>query len=87
MQGVGIYSNHLRFRQVIPVDGWVHFKFGSKSHTLERFFISIQSSDFYCYENESKQKIKFMHSLIGCFPVEPTKDGSYSDAVYEEADG
>jgi hypothetical protein len=37
---------------------------------LERFFICLKSSDLYCYENDTKKKVKFMHSLIGCFPVE-----------------
>ena len=40
---------------------------------LERFFISLRSSDLYCYENDTKKKVKFMHSLIGCFPVDPNE--------------
>jgi hypothetical protein len=30
----------------------------------------LQDSDLYCYETESKEKLKFMHSLIGSFVID-----------------
>ena len=30
----------------------------------------MQDSDLYCYETESKEKLKFMHSLIGSFVID-----------------
>jgi len=76
------------------LEGWVFFKFSSKSNALDKYYISIQSSDFYCYENEQKKKPKFMHSLIGCYPVEQPdnilaqmKDAQSLPAPYEDIEG
>lgn len=57
----------------------MYFKFSQRSAVLERFYISLRSSDLYCYENDTKKKVKFMHSLIGCFPVEPSDYPGYTN--------
>jgi|LauGreDrversion4_2_1035121.scaffolds.fasta_scaffold245548_2 hypothetical protein len=76
------------------MEGWVYFKFSSRTNALDRYYISISSTDFYCYENEQKKKPKFMHSLIGCFPVElldpilsQMKDTSNMPVPYEDIEG
>ncbi len=37
---------------------------------MKRYYLSLQDSDLYCYETESKEKLKFMHSLIGSFVID-----------------
>ena len=49
-------------------EGFVIFK--SSNSQVKRYFLSLQDSDLYCYETESKEKLKFMHSLIGSFVID-----------------
>jgi hypothetical protein len=37
---------------------------------VKRYFLSLQDTDLYCYETEQKDKLKFMHSLIGAFVID-----------------
>ena len=49
-------------------EGYVIFK--SSNSQIKKYFLSLQDSDLYCYENETKDKMKFMHSLIGAFVID-----------------
>ena len=53
------------------ISGIVYFKFQDQ---LEKYFLSLKGSDLYCYDCETKKKIKFMHSLIGCFLISQTNN-------------
>lgn len=46
--------------------------FKSSNTQIKRYFLSLQDSDLYCYENEVKDKMKFMHSLVGAFVIDTT---------------
>lgn len=52
-------------------EGFVIFK--SSNSQIKRYFLSLQDSDLYCYENEVKDKMKFMHSLVGAFVIDTTQ--------------
>lgn len=49
-------------------EGYVIFK--SSNSQIKRYYLSLQDSDLYCYESETKEKMKFMHSLIGAFVID-----------------
>lgn len=70
MNPSGLWVRKPQGGQQKSFEGWVYFKFSQRNQNLERFFICLRSSDLYCYENDTKKKVKFMHSLIGCFPVD-----------------
>ena len=53
------------------INGIVYFKFQDQ---LEKYYLSLKGSDLYCYDYETKKKIKFMHSLIGCFLISQTNN-------------
>jgi serine/threonine protein kinase len=49
----------------------VYFKFSEEQ--IEKYHMSLKGSDLYCYDFTTKKQIKFMHSLVGCFLISPTK--------------
>ncbi len=44
--------------------------FRSQNNQIKKYFLSLQDTDLYCYETEAKDKMKFMHSLIGSFVID-----------------
>ena len=44
--------------------------FRSSNNQIKRYFLSLQDTDLYCYETEAKDKLKFMHSMIGSFVID-----------------
>jgi hypothetical protein len=44
--------------------------FKSSNNQIKKYFLSLQDTDLYCYETESKEKMKFMHSLVGAFVID-----------------
>jgi hypothetical protein len=53
------------------ISGTVFFKF-SEDH-IEKYHMCLKGADLYCYDFDTKKQIKFMHSLVGCFLISPTK--------------
>jgi hypothetical protein len=53
------------------ISGTVYFKFSEEQ--IEKYHMNLKGSDLYCYDFETKKQIKFMHSLVGCFLISPTK--------------
>ncbi len=47
--------------------------FRSSNSQIKRYYLSLQDTDLYCYETEAKDKLKFMHSLIGSFVIDTLK--------------
>ena len=44
--------------------------FNSSNSQIKRYYLALQDSDLYCYESEAKDKMKFMHSLVGAYVID-----------------
>lgn len=49
-----------------PMEGHVYLK-NSADQTILKYFLIVKGNDIYCYTSETKRKLRFMHSLQGCY--------------------
>ncbi len=48
-------------------DGYTYIRYSP--NLVKKHFIALQGNDIYCYNDQQRQKMRFMHSLSGCHVV------------------
>ena len=63
--------------EAVPLEGFVYFR--KQDLTLRKYYLVLTGTDLVSYHSDLKTKIKFLHSLSGCFVTSNPKEDFIQD--------